>query len=55
MIQTILSEKAVLKWLGISPYQLGNLRELGLPCIVFGREIRFYVKQSVIGWVIKHE
>ena len=52
-MKTILSEKAVMKWLGISEWQLKNLRELGLPYYTFGREIKFYTKQEVTEWILK--
>lgn len=53
-MKTILSEQAVCKWLGVSEYQLKNLRELGLHYYGFGREIRFYVRQEIVEWIVNN-
>jgi len=53
MAKTILSEKAVCKWLDISQWKLEDLRKNHeFPYFEVGRELRFYTKQAIEQWVL---
>jgi len=51
-MKTIMSEKAVCKWLGISESYLKDLRRnKGFPSYAITREFHLYNKQDIIDWV----
>lgn len=54
-MKTILSEKAIHRWLGTSAWQLERLRnDHDLPYFALTRELRVYSKQSVGQWILAH-
>lgn len=54
-LSEILTEQALMDYLGLNRIQMDSMRVAGLPCLKISRRVRLYRESSVAAWLTAFE